>query len=37
VWIGVKLLAPDDEDEHGKIEGSDKLWGRSRPSSWPTW
>ena len=27
VWIGVKLLAPDDEDEHGKIEGSDKLWG----------
>ncbi|GAP36434.1 TerC family protein [Piscinibacter sakaiensis] len=27
VWIGVKLLAPDDEDEHGNIEGSDRLWG----------
>ncbi len=27
IWIGVKLLAPDDEDEHGNIEGSDKLWG----------
>ncbi len=27
VWIGVKLLAPDDEDEHGNIESSDKLWG----------
>jgi len=26
VWIGVKLLAPADEDEHGKIEGSDRLW-----------
>jgi YjbE family integral membrane protein len=26
VWIGVKLLAPDDEDEHGNIESSDKLW-----------
>ena len=26
VWIGVKLLAPSDEDEHGKIEGSDRLW-----------
>ncbi len=26
VWIGIKLLAPDDEDGHGKIEGSDRLW-----------
>jgi YjbE family integral membrane protein len=26
VWIGVKLLAPDDEGEHGNIQGSDKLW-----------
>lgn len=25
VWIGVKLLAPGD-DEHGDIEGSDRLW-----------
>jgi YjbE family integral membrane protein len=25
VWIGVKLLAPD-EDDHSNIEGSDKLW-----------
>jgi YjbE family integral membrane protein len=27
VWIGVKLIAPGDEEEHGTIEGSDKLWG----------
>jgi YjbE family integral membrane protein len=26
VWIGVKLLMPQDEDEHGNIEASDKLW-----------
>lgn len=26
VWIGVKLLAPGDEDGHGNIEGSDRLW-----------
>lgn len=26
LWIGVKLLAPHDEDEHANIEGSDKLW-----------
>jgi YjbE family integral membrane protein len=25
VWIGVKLLAPD-EDDHGDIAASDKLW-----------
>lgn len=27
VWIGVKLLVPQDEDEHGNINSSDKLWG----------
>ncbi len=27
VWIGVKLLLPEDDDDHSKIEGSDKLWG----------
>jgi YjbE family integral membrane protein len=26
VWIGVKLMIPEDEDEHGNIQGSDKLW-----------
>lgn len=26
LWIGVKLLAPDDGDEHSKIQGSDRLW-----------
>jgi len=26
IWIGVKLLAPGDEDEHSSIEGSDRLW-----------
>lgn len=26
LWIGVKLLAPDDEDGHSDIQGSDKLW-----------
>jgi YjbE family integral membrane protein len=26
LWIGIKLLLPEDEDEHGQIEGSDKLW-----------
>ncbi len=25
IWIGIKLLAPDDDD-HGNIEASDKLW-----------
>ncbi|MBP6902663.1 MAG: TerC family protein [Burkholderiaceae bacterium] len=30
VWIGIKLLAPGDEDEHGNIEGSDKLWAAVR-------
>ena len=26
IWIGVKLLAPEHEDAHGNIAGSDKLW-----------
>jgi YjbE family integral membrane protein len=26
VWIGVKLLLPQDEDGHGDIQSSDKLW-----------
>jgi YjbE family integral membrane protein len=26
LWIGVKLLAPEDEDSHSNIQGSDKLW-----------
>jgi YjbE family integral membrane protein len=27
VWIGVKLLVPQDEEDHGNIQSSDKLWG----------
>lgn len=27
VWIGVKLLMPQDDDDHGEIASSDKLWG----------
>ncbi len=27
VWIGVKLLVPEDEGEHDNIKASDKLWG----------
>ena len=27
VWIGVKLLLPQDDDDHGNIAASDKLWG----------
>jgi YjbE family integral membrane protein len=26
IWIGMKLLVPDDEDDHN-IQASDKLWG----------
>jgi len=26
LWIGVKLLAPESDDAHGSIAGSDKLW-----------
>jgi YjbE family integral membrane protein len=27
LWIGVKLLLPEDEDEHSNIQPSDRLWG----------
>ena len=30
LWIGVKLLVPDDEGGHGTIEGSDRLWAAVR-------
>jgi YjbE family integral membrane protein len=30
VWIGVKLVAPDPQDGHAAIEGSDRLWGAVR-------
>jgi YjbE family integral membrane protein len=26
LWIGVKLLLPEEEDKHGKVESSDRLW-----------
>jgi len=26
LWIGIKLLSPQEEDGHSSIEGSDKLW-----------
>jgi YjbE family integral membrane protein len=26
VWIGIKLLVPEEEDAHGSIQASDKLW-----------
>jgi YjbE family integral membrane protein len=26
LWIGIKLLAPPDEDGHANIQGSDRLW-----------
>ena len=26
VWIGIKLLAPQDDDDHANIQASDKLW-----------
>lgn len=25
-WIGMKLLVPEDEDEHASVQASDKLW-----------
>lgn len=25
-WIGIKLVIPGDEDDHGNIAGSDRLW-----------
>lgn len=30
VWIGIKLLMPQDGDEHGNIQSSDKLWAAVR-------
>ena len=27
IWIGIKLLLPEEEDPHGAITASDKLWG----------
>jgi YjbE family integral membrane protein len=27
VWIGVKLMVPQDDEGHGNIQTSDKLWG----------
>ena len=30
LWIGIKLLQPEDDGEHGKIEGSTHLWGAIR-------
>ena len=27
LWIGVKLLVPENDDAHGNIKGSDRLWG----------
>jgi YjbE family integral membrane protein len=27
IWIGVKLLVPQEEEGHGEIQSSDKLWG----------
>ena len=27
IWIGVKLLIPHEEDGHGSIDATDKLWG----------
>ena len=27
LWIGIKLIAPEAEEGHGDIAGSDRLWG----------
>lgn len=27
LWIGIKLLVAEDQDGHGDVSGSDKLWG----------
>jgi YjbE family integral membrane protein len=27
LWIGIKLLLPEHDEEHGNIQASDKLWG----------
>jgi YjbE family integral membrane protein len=29
-WIGVKLMLPEDEDEHGKLDGGTTLWSAVR-------
>jgi YjbE family integral membrane protein len=26
LWIGIKLVAPGDEDEHGNVKGSTTIW-----------
>jgi YjbE family integral membrane protein len=30
LWIGVKLLLPEHDDDHGNIQASDKLWAAVR-------
>jgi YjbE family integral membrane protein len=30
LWIGIKLLLPEDGEEHGNIQASDKLWSAVR-------
>ena len=30
LWIGIKLLAPGDEDSHGNVQSADKLWAAVR-------
>lgn len=27
IWIGIKLLMPQDDDAHGHVNSSDRLWG----------
>jgi YjbE family integral membrane protein len=27
IWIGIKLVLPEDEDAHANIQASDRLWG----------
>jgi YjbE family integral membrane protein len=27
LWIGVKLLLPEEDDSHARIEGNERLWG----------
>ncbi len=30
LWIGVKLMLPEDDDAHGKLEGGTTIWGAVR-------
>jgi YjbE family integral membrane protein len=30
LWIGIKLLLPEDGEEHASIQASDKLWSAVR-------